>query len=86
MRHRRTIYLLTLLAAAMSLGHHIDHAIRGNAVGWPLTPEVNAFTISLGIYPVLLTALLLYRAGRVGASPRTEGSRRTARGSVRGAP
>jgi uncharacterized glyoxalase superfamily protein PhnB len=31
------------LQAALSLGHHMDHLIRGNAVGWPLTEEVNAF-------------------------------------------
>jgi len=30
----RILYRLTYLAAAMSLGHHIDHAIRHNAVGW----------------------------------------------------
>jgi hypothetical protein len=35
-------------------------------VGWPLTDEVNAFTLSLVIYPVIVTGLLLYRAGRVG--------------------
>jgi hypothetical protein len=64
--HRRILYRLTYLAAAMSLGHHLDHLVRHNAVGWPLTDQVNAFTISLGIYPVIATGLLLYRAGRVG--------------------
>jgi hypothetical protein len=64
--HSRTIYLLTLAGAAMSLVHHVDHAIRGNAIGWPLSGEVNAFTMSLGIYPIIATGLLLYRAGRVG--------------------
>jgi hypothetical protein len=64
--HRKTLYQLTYLAAAMSLGHHLDHLIRHNAVGWPLTDQVNAFTFSLGIYPVIVTGLLLYRAGRVG--------------------
>jgi hypothetical protein len=44
---RRILYRLTWLAAALSLGHHLDHLIRGNAVGWPLTDQVNAFTISL---------------------------------------
>jgi heme exporter protein D len=66
MHRRGTIYFLTYLAAALSLGHHLDHMIRGNAVGWPLTGEFNAFTVSLGIYPVLATGLLLYGAGRVG--------------------
>jgi hypothetical protein len=63
---RPALYRLTSLAAALSVGHHLDHAIRGNAVGWPLTGEVNAFTVSLGIYPVLAAGLALYRAGRVG--------------------
>jgi hypothetical protein len=62
----RAIYLLTLTGAAMSFLHHVDHAVRGNAIGWPLTDEVNAFTISLGIYPIIATGLLLYRAGRMG--------------------
>ena len=65
--HGRTLYRLTSLAAAMSLGHHLDHLIRHNAVGWPLTDQVNAFTISLVVYPVITTGLLLHRAGRVGA-------------------
>jgi hypothetical protein len=64
--HRRTLYQLTFLAAAMSLGHHLDHLIRGNAVGWPVTEEVNAFTVSLVVYPIIATGLLLYQAGRVG--------------------
>ena len=64
--HNRTLYRLTYLAAALSFGHHLDHVIRHNAVGWPLTNQINAFTISLVIYPVIVTGLLLYRAGRVG--------------------
>jgi hypothetical protein len=64
--HSAILYRLTYLAAALSFGHHIDHVIRHNAVGWPLTGEVNAFTLSLVIYPVIVTGLLLYRAGRVG--------------------
>lgn len=64
--HDRVLYRLTWLAAAMSLGHHLDHLIRGNAVGWPVTEEINAFTISLVVYPIIITGLLLYRAGRVG--------------------
>lgn len=63
---RRTIYLLTAIATTFSVGHHLDHLIRGNAVGWPVNGDVNAFTLSLGIYPVLATGLLLYRARHVG--------------------
>jgi hypothetical protein len=62
----RVLYRLTWLALALSLGHHLDHLIRGNAVGWPVTEEVNAFTYSLVVYPVIATGLLLYHAGRVG--------------------
>ena len=62
----RMLYALIFLAMFMSLGHHIDHIIRGNNVGWPLTAEVNPFTYSLGIYPLILLGLYLYASGRVG--------------------
>jgi hypothetical protein len=65
-RPNRIMYGLIFLAMFMSLGHHIDHVIRGNHVGWPLTAEVNAFTYSLGIYPLILLGLYLYASGRVG--------------------
>ena len=65
-RRDRTLYILIYLAAALAIGHHIDHVIRGNHVGWPITPDVNAFTYSLGIYPAILTGLILYATGRVG--------------------
>jgi hypothetical protein len=62
----RIMYGLIFLAMFMSLGHHIDHVIRGNNVGWPLTAELNAFTYSLGIYPLIILGLYLYASGRVG--------------------
>jgi hypothetical protein len=62
----RVLYRLTWLALALSLGHHLDHLIRHNAVGWPVTSQVNAFTVSLVVYPIIATGLVLYRAGRVG--------------------
>jgi hypothetical protein len=65
--HNRTLYILIAAAVVLSLGHHVDHAIRGNHVGWPLTDEVNAFTYSLGIYPAIAVGLLLTLTGRVGA-------------------
>jgi hypothetical protein len=68
--HRRTLYRLTYLAAALSLGCHLDHLIRHNAVGWPLTDQVDAFTISLVGYPIIATGLLLYQpAGWPGFGP-----------------
>jgi hypothetical protein len=65
-RDRVLLYRLTWLALGLSLGHHLDHLLRGNAVGWPVTDQVNAFTASLVVYPIIATGLLLYRAGRVG--------------------
>ncbi len=62
----RTLRRLVLLAALMSLGHHVDHAVRGNHVGWPLTAEVTPFTYSLGVYPLILLGFVLSRSGRVG--------------------
>ena len=61
------LYGLVYLAVIMSLGHHIDHMIRGNHVGWPLTEYVTPFTYSLGIYPLILLGLFLYRSSRVGS-------------------
>jgi len=47
--------------------HHIDHIVRGNHVGWPITAEVNAFTYSLGIYPLIVVSLYLAVSDRVEA-------------------
>lgn len=61
-----------LLAVIVVLGllHHIDHILRFNHSGWPFTPEINPFTFSLLVYPVLLTVFLArsypwYRVGAV---------------------
>ena len=35
----RRAFALIYLALVLSLGHHLDHAVRGNHVGWPLTAE-----------------------------------------------
>jgi hypothetical protein len=46
--------------------------MRHNAVGWPLTAEVNAFSMSLIIYPIIITGLVLVpsRPGRARHSGR----------------
>ena len=59
---------LICLATILSLGHHLDHAIRGNHVGWPLSAEVTPFTYSLAVYPLILLGLVLSRAGKAGPS------------------
>ena len=62
----RMLYGLVCLAAFMSLGHHLDHVIRGNNVGWPLTAHPTPFTYSLGVYPLIILGLYLYMSNRVG--------------------
>jgi hypothetical protein len=62
----KTLYALVLLATFMSLGHHVDHVLRGNHVGWPLTEHPTPFTYSFGVYPLILLGLYLYGSGKVG--------------------
>ena len=54
-RGRSLVYLATML----SLGHHLDHVLRGNHTGWPLSDDVTPFTYSLAVYPLILLGLLL---------------------------
>jgi hypothetical protein len=59
-RTRRRLFLLCLLVPTMlGLAHHVDHIVRGNHVGWPVTGEVNAFTYSLAMYPLIAASLAL---------------------------
>jgi hypothetical protein len=65
-RTNKILYGLIFLAMFMSFGHHIDHVIRGNHVGWPLTEHATPFTYSLVVYPLIFLGLYLYASGRVG--------------------
>jgi hypothetical protein len=60
-------FVLVLAPTLLGAAHHIDHVIRGNHVGWPITPEVNPFTYSLAIYPLLAISLYLTVTDRVDA-------------------
>jgi hypothetical protein len=60
-----TLYWLIGAATGLSLVHHVDHVLR-DATGWPLTGEVNPFTYSLFVYPVIAVGLTLSLRGRVG--------------------
>ena len=62
-QHQRLIRL-ALLATIFGIGHHVDHMIRGNHVGWPVVPELTPFTYSLAFYPVIAYGLYLYLRGR----------------------
>jgi uncharacterized membrane protein len=61
------VYALVAAATLLGLAHHVDHVVRGNHVGWPITPEVNPFTYSLAIYPLVALGLALSLTGRAGA-------------------
>jgi hypothetical protein len=41
--------------------HHLDHVLRGDNSGWPFTPDVTPFTISLLVYPIFVLDFLLLR-------------------------
>lgn len=60
-------YMVFAIATLLGLAHHIDHVVRGNHVGWPITPEVNPFTYSLVIYPLIVLGFTLSLTGRGGS-------------------
>ncbi|ESS09617.1 MAG: hypothetical protein A07HN63_00422 [uncultured archaeon A07HN63] len=62
----RVLYLLLAVTTALGAAHHIDHIIRGNHVGWPITHHVNPFTYSLAIYPIVALGLYLTLTDRAG--------------------
>jgi hypothetical protein len=64
---RRWLLALGIAGIFLGLLHHTDHVIRGNHVGWPLTPEVNPFTFSLLLYPLALVGLYMTGRGRLSA-------------------
>jgi hypothetical protein len=63
----RPFFVFVAVPTLLGVAHHVDHVVRGNHVGWPLTPEVNAFTYSLAIYPLLAVSLYLTLTRRVDA-------------------
>jgi hypothetical protein len=52
-------YVVIFTPFILGLLHHVDHIVRGNHVGWPITAEVNPFTYSLLVYPMLLVGLYM---------------------------
>ena len=62
----RVLYLLLAITTTLGAAHHVDHIVRGNHVGWPLTHHVNPFTYSLAIYPIIAVGLYLTLTDRAG--------------------
>lgn len=61
-----TRYRLIAAITLLSIGHHIDHVVRG-VTGWPFTSEFNAFSASLVFYPVIALGVLVPTSRRAGA-------------------
>ena len=53
---------MLLGVVALAVLHHLDHVLRADNSGWPFTPDVTPFTISLLVYPVFVLDFLLLRA------------------------
>ncbi len=62
------LHALVLLTTLLTLGHHVDHVVRGNHSGWPFQDHLSPFTFSLLVYPVVAFGLYLARKGRAGPS------------------
>jgi hypothetical protein len=46
---------------ALAFLHHLDHVLRADNSGWPFTPDVTPFTISLLVYPIFVLDFVLLR-------------------------
>jgi hypothetical protein len=55
---------MLLGVVALAFVHHIDHVLRADNSGWPFTPDVTPFTISLVVYPIFVLDFLLRASGR----------------------
>src|SRR5512133_1331861 len=52
---------MLLGVVALAVLHHRDHVLRADNSGWPFTPDVTPFTISLLVYPIFVLDFLLLR-------------------------
>jgi hypothetical protein len=52
---------ILLGVVALAFLHHLDHVLRADNSGWPFTPDVTPFTISLLVYPIFALDFLLLR-------------------------
>jgi len=53
---------MLLAVVALAFAHHVDHVLRADNSGWPFTPDVTPFTISLLVYPIFALDFLLLRS------------------------
>jgi hypothetical protein len=62
LRGRLTLGEWMLLGVvALAVLHHLDHVLRADNSGWPFTPDLTPFTISLLVYLILVLDFALLR-------------------------
>jgi hypothetical protein len=52
---------MLLGVVALAFLHHLDHVLRADNSGWPFTPDITPFTISLLVYPIFVLDFVLLR-------------------------
>jgi hypothetical protein len=52
---------MLLGVVALAFLHHVDHVLRADNSGWPFTPDLTPFTVSLLVYPIFVLDFLLLR-------------------------
>jgi hypothetical protein len=52
---------MLLAVVALAFAHHLDHVLRADNSGWPFTPDLTPFTVSLLVYPIFALDFLLLR-------------------------
>ena len=52
---------MLLGVVALTVLHHLDHVLRADNSGWPFTPDITPFTISLVVYPIFVLDFVLLR-------------------------
>jgi hypothetical protein len=52
---------MLLAVVGLAFLHHVDHVLRADNSGWPFTPDITPFTISLLVYPIFALDFLLLR-------------------------
>jgi hypothetical protein len=52
---------MLLGVVALAFLHHLDHVLRADNSGWPFTPDITPFSLSLLVYPIFIVDFLLLR-------------------------
>ena len=53
---------MLVIVVVLAFVHHVDHVLRADNSGWPFTPDVTPFTLSLLVYPIFVADFLWLRS------------------------